>query len=130
MNKMLSSKQAQLGMTMYGIMFLLVVIGFVATAAIKLGPTYMDNRVVKSALEEMHNDYASVNLQDVTDGEILGKVQKYFQVNMVSAVIEQSAKVTRSGEHVVLSFNYEIRVPFMGNVDAVMVFENEVDLAE
>lgn len=130
MNKTISSKRTQSGMTMYAMMFLLVVIGFVATAAIKLGPAYMDNGVVKSALDEIHKDYSGMNMQDVTDSEILGKVQKYFQVNMVSGEIEKAAKVTRSGDEVILSFDYEIRIPFMGNVEAVLVFNNEVDLAE
>jgi hypothetical protein len=129
MKNHINSKRVQSGMTMYGVMFLLVVVGFVATAAIKLGPVYMDNRVVVSALEEMHNDYASANMQDVTDNEILGKVQKYFQVNMVSDEIEKAAKVTRAKDQVILSFNYEIRKPFMGNVDVVLVFNNEIDLA-
>jgi len=130
MNKTISSKRAQSGMTMYAMMFLLVVVGFVATAAIKLGPAYMDDRVVKSALEEMHNDYSGMNMQDVTDAQILGKVQKYFQVNMVSGDIEQAAKVTRSGDEVILSFDYEVRIPFMGNIEVVLVFSNQVDLAE
>ena len=130
MKKPINSKRTQLGMTMYAIMFVLVVIGFVATAAIKLGPSYLDNRIVGSALEEMHKDYSGMNMQDVNDGQILGKVQKYFQVNMVSSDIEMAGKVTRSGNHVVLSFNYEKRIPFMGNVDAVLVFNNQVDLAD
>lgn len=130
MKTMMTSKHAQLGMTMYSMMFLLVVIGFVATAAIKLGPAYMDNRVVVSALEEMDKDYSGMNMQDVTDGQITGKVQKYFQVNMVSQEIERAAKVTRSGDQVVLSFDYEIRIPFMANIEVVLVFKNEVDLAD
>lgn len=130
MKKHMSSKRAQLGMTMTAMMAVLVAIGFVATAAIKLGPIYMDNRVVKRALEEIHKDYASANMQDITDSEIKGKVQKYFQVNMVAGQIEKSMQITRVKDQVILSFNYEIRSPFMGNVDTVVVFNNEVDLAD
>lgn len=130
MQNQMSSKHAQSGMTMYGVMFALVAIGFIATAAIKLGPAYLDNSVVKTALEEIHKDYSGMNMQDVTDSEIKGKVQKYFQVNMVNAEIESSMKLTRIKEKVILSFNYEIRKPFMGNVDTVLVFNNEVDLAD
>ena len=80
-------------------------------------------------MSDIHASYAGVNMQDVTDNEIKGKVQKYFQVNMVSDSIEKSLKITRIKDKVILSFNYEIRAPFMGNVDTVTVFDNEVDLA-
>ena len=116
-------------MTMYQIMFVLIAVGFMATAAIKLGPAYLDNRVVISALDSIHSDFSAINTQDVTDNEIRGKVQKYFQVNMVSSEIEKSMKITRIKDKVILSFNYELRAPFMGNVDTVIVFNNEVDLA-
>jgi hypothetical protein len=130
MQKQISNRPSQLGMTMYGMLFALLVVGFVATAAIKLGPAYMDNTVVKRALDAIHQDYSGMNMQDVTDNEIRGKVQKYFQINMVSPEIENSMVITRVKEQVILSFNYEIRTRFMGNVDTVLVFNNEVDLAD
>jgi hypothetical protein len=125
----ISGKHNQQGMTIYAAMFFLGVIGFAATLAIKLGPVYMENNVVKDAMKSIHDDYAGTNMQDVQDTVIKGKVQRYFQVNMVSSVIEQSMKITRNKDKVILSFNYEIRKPFMYNVDTVVVFTNEVDLA-
>jgi type II secretory pathway pseudopilin PulG len=123
------SKMAQMGMTMWQMMFVLIIVGFVATAAIKMGPAYVDNHVVVSALDDIQKSYAGSNMQEVKDQEILTKLEKYFEVNQVSDVIEKSAKVTRVKQQVILSINYEIRSNFMGNVDTVLVFKNEVDLA-
>ena len=125
-----SGKYNQQGLTIYEAMFFLAVIGFAATAAIKLGPVYMEDNVVQNALKSIHDDYAGTNMQDVQDVMIKGKVQRYFQVNMVSDVIEKSMKITRNKGKVILSFDYEIRKPFMYNVDVVVVFTHEVDLAD
>lgn len=130
MQKQMNSKYAQQGVTIYAAMFFLAVIGFAATAVIKLGPLYLSNNVVKNAMDGVHSDFAGVNLRDVTDSQIKGKVQKYFEINMVEREIEQSMKITRVKDQVLLSFNYEIRRPFMYNVDTVVVFTNEVDLAK
>ena len=130
MKKLHEINRNQTGMTMYGVMFVLIVIGFAATAATKLGPHYLDNNIVKTALEEIHSNYAGSNMQGVSDDEIKAKFYKYFQVNMVSDEIAKSAKITRTNDKVVLSANYEIRTNFISNVDVVMVFNNEVDLAK
>jgi hypothetical protein len=122
-------KTAQMGMTMWQMMFVLIIIGFSATAAVKLGPAYIDNHVVVSALDDIKKGFAGSNMQEVKDREILTKLGKYFEVNQVDDAIEKSAKVTRVKQQVILSIDYEIRSNFMGNVDTVLVFKNEVDLA-
>jgi len=120
----------QTGMTMYGMMFVLVVIGFVATAAVKLGPHYMDNHVVQSAMDSVHTDYTGANMQEIKDSDIKQKLNGYFQVNMVDNTIEKAVKITRDKQKVILSINYEIRTNFISNIDIVLVFNNEVDLAK
>jgi len=120
--------QRQGGMTPTSILFVLLAIGFTATAAVKLGPAYADNHVVQSALQDVQKQFAGADMQEVSDTEIKGKLSKYFQVNMVSDEVEKNVKVTRVKEKVTLSDNYEVRTNFMGNVDVVLVFNNEVDL--
>lgn len=130
MKKTYETNRYQTGMTMYGMMFVMFAIGLAATAAIKLGPHYVDNHVVQNALSEIQTNYANADLQDISDKEIIGKLNKYFEVNMVDDEIAKNAKVTRDKQKVILSVNYEIRTGFMGNVDFVIVFNNEVDLAK
>jgi hypothetical protein len=130
MKQFLNPRMQQQGMSMWEMMFILVVIGFVATAAVKMGPAYMDNNVVKDALVAVQQSFSGANIQEVSDGEIKSKIGKYFDVNMVNDVIIASVKVTRDKQKVILSVNYEIRQNFISNVDVVMVFNNEVDLAK
>lgn len=124
------SPSFQKGMGMTEIMVLLVIIGFVATTAVKLGPVYLDNSTVTSAFESIQEDYAGKDIQEISNTDIKRKLGKYFQVNMVSSEIEKSIEVVRKGRSVIVKSDYEIRQPFMGNVEIVVVFQNEVDLSK
>jgi len=130
MRTLYKTNRYQTGMTMYQTMFILVIVGFLATTVVKLGPHYMDNHVVESALDSIHTDYAGANMQEVNDRDIKDKLGKYFDVNMVDSEIAKSVKVTRDKQKVIVSVDYEIRTNFISNIDVVLVFNNEVDLAK
>lgn len=124
----MNTRYLQRGMGMGQILLLLVLIGFGATVAISVIPVYIDNSTVVSALESVQEAYASKDVQEVTDKEIRGKLGNYFQINMVSRDVEDAVQVVREKDEIWLTINYEIRKHLMGNVDIVMMFENEVML--
>lgn len=117
-------------MSMYAMMLVLGIIGFAVTAALKLGPHYIDNRVVASALQSVKEQYAGQDLAEVKDRDIKGVLGKFFEVNMVDDSIMENFEVVREKNNVTLKLNYEIRKPFMGNVDVVLIFNNEVELGK
>lgn len=136
MNTMINTKKAnqaglkyQLGMTMNEIFVILILIGFIATAAVKLLPLYADNSTVKSAFESVKDDLSGKDISEMSNKQIIGKVNKYFQINQISNDIVEAVEIERKGKHVYLRANYEIRNEFMGNIDVVVKFENEIDLA-
>lgn len=120
----------QSGMSASGLLFVLMVVGFLATAAVKIGPAYIDNRAVVQGLQSLKEQYAGKDLQDISDKAIIGSMEKMLSVNMVSPEASDSIAVRRVKGDVYVSANYEIRNNFMSNVDIVVVFENEVNLAE
>lgn len=124
----MKTRYFQQGMGMGQIFLLLILIGFGATVAISIIPVYIDNSTVASALESVREAYASKDVQDVQDKEIRSKLGNYFQINMVSRDVEDAVRVVREKDEVRLTINYEIRKHLMGNVDVVMMFENEVVL--
>lgn len=126
----MNTRYLQQGMGMGQIMLLLMVIGFGATVAVNVVPVYIDNNTVASALQSIQEGYAGRDINDISDADIQRKLSSYFQVNMVSKEIEQSTYVAREKDEVKLVADYEIRKHLMGNIDLVMVFENEVILGE
>ncbi len=122
--------QRQGGMSMTSLATTLLIVGFLATAAVKIGPAYLSNNTVKSALESIQADYRGKDLQDISNKEIRTKLDKYFQVNRVEGPAAASIEIVREKLKVIVTANYEVRNNFMGNVDVVLVFENEVDLTK
>jgi len=120
----------QRGMSINEMMLLLVLIGFFATAAIKLVPVYLENRTVQSALESVKEDYYGKDIQEISNSSIQAKLGKYFQVNMTGVEAMQSITIDRKGRSIYVRSDYEVRKPFMGNIDLVLRFQNEVDLAD
>jgi hypothetical protein len=122
--------RTQAGLTMYGIMFFILIGGIFVTAALKLGPVYIDNNNVQTMMESIQRSYSSKDLGDISNREIIKTIKKHFQVNRIETVPYDSIDIKRKNRDVILSINYEARVPFMGNLDLVAKFENEVNLRE
>lgn len=126
----MNTRHLQKGMSAGQLMLLLAAIGFGATVAVSVVPVYVDNGTVASALQSVQESYSGRDIQEISDIEIRKKLNNYFQVNMVPREIEQSVYIVRDKDEVKLAVDYEIRKHLMGNVDLVMVFENEVILGE
>lgn len=127
---MRTGKQKQQGFTFWEISFYLLVAGFVVTCALKLMSFYIDDHNIQTAIEGVHQSMAGKDIYEVTNGDIRSSMSKYFQVSMIDEGLLQQMKVERSNGKVLLRMNYEARTPFMGNIDVVMRFNHEVDLAE
>lgn len=100
-----------------------------ATVVLKLGPLYMDNNTVSGALDSLEEQMKGKDVYDVSNKTLRSQLKKLFSVNMVSKEITQAIDVRREKQDVIISVNYEKRVNMFGNVDAVVVFTNERNLA-
>lgn len=101
-----------------------------ATVVLKLGPLYMDNNTVSTALNSLEEQVKGKDVYDIPNKTLIGMLKKNFSVNMVAREIEQAIDVRREKQDVIVSVNYEKRVNMFGNVDAVVVFTNERNLTE
>lgn len=123
------SRKKQYGFSMFEIACYLLAGGFIFTVVMKLGPYYMDDRNVSAAIDGMHKGLASKDIYEVTNAEIKTSLGKFFQVSMLSSELLKQVEVERTGGKVLFKLNYEARTPFIANVDIVMRFNHEVDLA-
>ena len=126
---MKSSKRQQ-GLTMWETSIYVFVFLFIVTIALKIGPLYVDDMNVSKAIDGVHADLMGKDIYEVTNSDIKGRISKYFQVSMVPDERLKDVKVDRTGGKVILKLDYDARVPFMGNVDIIVHFPHEVDLAE
>lgn len=115
----------QQGITVLGGLVSLAIVGFFLTAALKIGPLYLDNSFVKAAIDSLEED----NIHNMSDAEVRRKLLTHFDINNVRDIDTKLIRIKREQTHTEVSLNYEKRVNFMGNLDVVVRFENTYDSA-
>lgn len=113
----------QQGMSLLSGLVLLAVVGFFLTAAFKVGPLYLDNSFVRAAVTSLENE----DIHNMSDGDIRRKLTAQFDMNNVRDIDTSLINVTREKTRTQVTFNYEKRINFMGDVDVVVMFNNSYD---
>lgn len=115
------------GISLLGFTCFLIVIVSLGLLGFKLGPAYFDNLTVKKSLEDIVQDSSDTRLT-------LPKAQEIFlrrlQVNNIRNVDHKALKVVNTNNTRYLNITYEVRVHIISNVDAVIIFENNVEVKQ
>ena len=115
----------QRGMTTIGWLIVLGLIAFFALLILRLAPAYMEYYTVSSALDSLQQEPF---IGSKTPMEIRNLLQRRFDVNDVKSIEAKDVKVTQSGGRTTIEANYEVRVPMLGNIDAMAKFDKSVEV--
>ncbi len=115
----------QQGMSSLSMLVLLAVIGFFLTALFKLGPLYLDNYFVSASINSLKNE----KIHEISDQQVRRILDKLFTINGVRDITAREVKVDRQKTRTLVIMAYEKRVPFIGNIDVVVKFDNVYDSA-
>ncbi len=121
----MKSLHSQRGVSFLTTIFILIVIAFIGNFLFKVIPLYAENRYVESGLRSLVD--VGSKLENMSDNEIKKKMNNFYMVNNVRAQGPQNIIITRKSEHVVVSIDYETRVPFIYNIELVASFKNHLD---
>lgn len=116
----------QAGASLSGMLVTVAVIGFIAYAAIKLVPIYLESFNVKASLNSLGEEVR----QGASAGEIRGELMKRLQMNNVDSVRPEDVEIKAMGRARVVVVNYEVRTRFYGNLYLVMAFDESAVLAD
>jgi Domain of unknown function (DUF4845) len=120
-----ASKRKQSGITLIGFIIVMVVAGFFAYMGMVLGPAYSEYYGVVKAI----NFVAGEATPNTTDFEPLRKgLDRQFNVGYVESVTGKDAKLIRDKTGNILSMTYEVRKPFIYNIDFVVKFSHSQPL--
>lgn len=116
----------QSGASLSGMLVTVAVIGFIAYAAIKLTPIYLESFNVKASLNSLGEEMR----QGASANEIRGELMKRLQLNDVKSVRPEDVEIKAMGRTRVVAVNYEVRTRFYGNLYLVMAFDESTVLAD
>jgi hypothetical protein len=115
----------QSGMTMISWMLVLGVLVFFVVIGITLVPTYIENYSVKNILASLEQDRLWAKK---TPKEIKETIIKRLRINGVYEFDRDNIKITKEKNGLKVTIEYEVRKPIVGNLDAVMSFNDQVVL--
>lgn len=117
--------KSQQGMTAIGWIIVLGLIAFFVLLALRLTPGYLEFMTVKGALESLGNE---PDITRKTPAEIRSMLSRRFDINDVESITSKDVYIENVDGRLRVGVDYEVRVPVLGNVDAVTTFQDEVEL--
>jgi hypothetical protein len=122
------TQKSQRGFSLPSLLLFFLALGFALTVFLKLFPIYQDNILIQQALKSLAEKHPE-DLKDLTKGVIASDLAQFYTLNNVrgEAADTKHLKVEYLRDKTVIRVDYEIRVPFVKNVDLVVWFKNELD---
>ena len=108
----------QRGMTLFGLLFWAVVVGFGAYVAVRVLPTVNEYATIKRAVEKI------AETQPATVAEVRQAFDKQRELEFsISAVTGKDLQVTKENDRVVVAFAYNKEIPIYGPVFILIKYE-------
>ena len=124
-------RQVQRGITLSGLIYSCIIIGFIALVAMKLFPLYNEKMKVDFALEKVANTAGSGNQSKM---ELVKAIMRQFEVSDVDRWgTQEFAKLLKvnkekSKKNKTMTLDYEVRGPLFGELDVVLKYSNSLEL--
>lgn len=122
---------SQRGITLSGLIYGCILLGFVALVLMKLFPLYNEKTKVDFALEKVAGQSESSRMSKIA---IVRLIMRQFEISDVDRWrVQELAKLLKiktlkSGKGKIMSLEYEIRGPFFGELDIVLKYHNSLKL--
>ena len=113
----------QTGLSAIPFVMALVVAAFLLMIFFKVGPLYLDNYFVNSAVQSLSEH----EVEKMTNRQIRRVIDDSFTINSVRGIDIKKVKIERKSSKILVSLAYEKRMNFMYNLDIVVVFNNVYD---
>ena len=119
--------QRQRGMTMLGILCVVVVVGGWVYAGIRLVPKYLEYMRVASTLEKVRDEFESN--PGSTEFMLRKAVERHFDIEMVEVITSQDIEIRKEGSEFIMRAAYDDTVPLAGNVSFLVEFDKSVTVS-
>lgn len=114
------------GLTLIGFLITLAVILFFVYAGMRLVPMYLEYYSLVGALEKLENDPAA---KSMAPRQIKQSIQDSLWVSYSDDNIEaKHIRISKKSGGVNVRVAYEVRKPFLGNIDLIGSFDRSVVL--
>ncbi|MEM9314943.1 MAG: DUF4845 domain-containing protein [Pseudomonadota bacterium] len=121
-----ASHRRQRGIGLLGMLIIAVMVGFFVMSAIRITPGYFEYLSVREVVIRVAEEY-DPNADTFTD--LRRKLADYFNTNQIKALHPREIELSRDEGKVVINANYELRIPLVWRIDAVVKYDDLVFIA-
>src|SRR5262245_1659737 len=111
--------RTQDGVTLTGFIFVAIIVVAVLLFAFKVAPAYFEYFAIQKQFKAIANDPGAISM---SRREIEGAFVMRSTVENITSVGPGDIQISKDGGSVVLSAEYSVRVPIVGNMSACMDF--------
>jgi uncharacterized protein DUF4845 len=117
--------EGQRGLGLFGLIFVIAIIGFFALIVVKVTPIYINQMTMSKDLHEIAGQFSN-GAGEVEVPQIVDAVQKRWAVDYISQVNWNDIKVARTEKGLSMTYDYEARVLLFYNIYLVIHFADEI----
>jgi hypothetical protein len=109
----------QRGITLSGFIFGAFLFVIVGITLLKLVPAYVQNAQINSIFRDIAHD---PDMQKATPHDIKNSFDRRASVDAITAIRSDDIDISSDGDTPVLSANYVVKVPLVGNISLYLEF--------
>jgi hypothetical protein len=118
----------QRGMSIPGMLIIAAMVGFFIMCIIRLGPRYLEYLSIREIVSTIAREY---NPEEQNLGDIRRRVDTMFNTNQIYDLKPKDVEIFHEKGKTYIDANYEVRVPMVGIIDAVMYFDDlEIEVGD
>lgn len=115
------TRRRQSGMSIFGIIAILVMLGFFAMCIIRMSPPYFEYLSVKDIVERIVMDPETLT---ASPGATRRKLANIFNTNQIYELAYEDVKIYNKSGKRYIDARYEVRLPVMWRIDMVLKFND------
>jgi uncharacterized protein DUF4845 len=116
-------RRRQLGMTFIGLMCILVLVGIIGYAGVRLTPVYLNYMNVVHTMQTTASEFKGDNPDP---GAIRTSLERHWEITTITAVDYKDIEITKDESGVTLHVAYDDSEPYIGNISLAVHFDKTV----
>jgi outer membrane lipopolysaccharide assembly protein LptE/RlpB len=125
--------RTQAGITIWGMLIIVMVLGIFTLVGTKLAPIYLNYFSVKQSLESMEGP---IKQGTTSKREITKLLLRRLEINEVDDMLREHSilpknepvSVTKKGDAIEVRIAYAVRKQIIANIDAVVTFDDKIEV--
>ena len=119
----MKSLRAQRGLSYWGVMFGVMFLVLALKLTMAVWPVYWDNRIIDQTIVER----LKASDSGISPDDFMRRVNEQLTMNNIRDLTFEDIAKTYSEGGLIVQVEYEVRRPFIANIDLVMSFKKKFD---